>query len=140
MAGSFKWMSKSLARKYSILAALVGALTLLVYLPELQNGFLNWDDNVYIDDNSFIHPINAAFFKWAFFSFFAGNWHPVTWLSHALDYSLWGLNPLGHHLMSIIFHAANTILVVLLSIQLLRLSRVVRGLGDKGRQGYQRQR
>ena len=125
-------MSKSLARKYSILAALVGALTLLVYLPELQNGFLNWDDNVYIDDNSFIHPINAAFFKWAFFSFFAGNWHPVTWLSHALDYSLWGLNPLGHHLMSIIFHAANTILVVLLSIQLLA---VVKSRERAGRQG-----
>src|SRR5208337_5105404 len=116
MAGSFKSMSKSLVRKYSIFAVLVGAWTLLVYLPDLQNGFLNWDDNVYIDDNPFIHPTNVAFFKWAFFSFFAGNWHPITWLSHALDYSLWGLNPLGHHLMSIIFHVANTTLVVWLAI------------------------
>ncbi|MGO9614731.1 MAG: hypothetical protein ACLPX5_17090, partial [Dissulfurispiraceae bacterium] len=128
-------MNKSLVQKYSILAALVGAWTLLVYLPELQNGFLNWDDNVYIDDNPFIHSINIAFFKWAFFSFFAGNWHPLTWLSHALDYSLWGPNPLGHHLTSIVIHAFNSLLVVLLAIQLLAVVKSRERAGGQGTTG-----
>ena len=46
-------------------------------------------------------------------------WHPLTWISHALDYAVWGLNPLGHHLTNIIFHAVNTFVVVFLMIRLL---------------------
>jgi protein O-mannosyl-transferase len=50
-----------------------------------------------------------------------GNWHPLTWISHAIDYSLWGLNPLGHHLSSIVLHAINTALVVLVIQKLLEV-------------------
>jgi tetratricopeptide (TPR) repeat protein len=49
-----------------------------------------------------------------FTAFHAANWHPLTWLSHAIDYAIWGLNPLGHHLTSIIFHGLNTFLVVII--------------------------
>ncbi len=94
---------------------------MLIYLPALQNEFVAWDDNVYIFANSHISPLNMGFFKWAFFEFYASNWHPLTWISHALDYAVWGLNPLGHHLTSVIIHGVNSFIVVLLIIKLLEV-------------------
>jgi tetratricopeptide (TPR) repeat protein len=102
------------------LAGATAFLTLLVYLPTLQNKFIELDDAAYIRDNPYIRSFNLDLVRWAFFRFYAANWHPLTWISHALDYALWGMNPLGHHLTSIIIHAINTFLVVLLSAQLLR--------------------
>jgi Flp pilus assembly protein TadD len=104
----------------SIVAAFVAVLTIAVYLPALQNGFV-WDDVQYITRNSFIRSLNGNLFKSAFLGFQADNWHPLTWISHAIDYSLWGLNPFGHHLTNIILHAFNTMMVVLLLMQLVRV-------------------
>src|SRR5208282_6671068 len=70
-------------------------------------------------DNPYLHPLNAAFLRWAFSAFYAANWHPLTWVSHALDYAVWGLNPLGHHLTNNILHALNTFIVVVLVVKLL---------------------
>jgi protein O-mannosyl-transferase len=109
---------KRFAKVYS-LAASVALLTLLVYLPALQNKFVEWDDGDYASANLHIRSLDVAFFKWAFLRFFASNWHPFTWISHAIDYALWGLNPMGHHLTSIVLHALNTFLVVVLVIRLL---------------------
>ena len=64
-----------------------------------------------------------ALFKWAFCDFHAGNWHPLTWISHALDFAVWGLNPPGHHLTNNILHAVNTFLVMFLIIKLLETAR-----------------
>ncbi len=105
------------------LAAAAALLTLLVYLPALQNGFVDWDDNKYIYDNPYIRSLDAAFFKWAFWSFHAANWHPLTWISHAVDYAVWGLNPLGHHLPNILLHGLNTFLIVVFMIRLLDVYR-----------------
>ena len=105
------------------LAASIALVTFFVYLPALRNEFVYWDDNLYIFENPHIRSLDAAFFRWAFFDFHAGNWHPLTWISHAVDYALWGLNPLGHHLTSIILHAINTALVVVLVLQLFELAR-----------------
>ena len=80
---------------------------------------MSWDDDLYILENPHIRSFDPAFFKWAFFDFYAANWHPLTWISHALDYAVWGLNPLGHHLTNNILHAVNTFLVVLLVVRLL---------------------
>ena len=104
--------------KYT-LAGTVAVVTFLVYLAALRNDFINWDDGPYVYDNPHIRSLNAAFFKWAFFDFYEANWHPLTWLSHALDYALWGLNPLGHHLTNIVLHAINAFIVVFLVIRLL---------------------
>jgi regulator of sirC expression with transglutaminase-like and TPR domain len=104
--------------KILAVAFLVALLTLLVYLPALQNGFVNWDDHKYVYENPYIQSIDFKLLKWMFTTFRAANWHPLTWLSHALDYAIWGLNPLGHHLTNIILHALNTFLVVLISIRL----------------------
>jgi tetratricopeptide (TPR) repeat protein len=104
--------------KFAIAGA-VAVATLLVYLTALRNDFINWDDGAYIFENPHIRLLNAAFFKWAFFDFYSYNWHPLTWMSHALDYAIWGLSPLGHHLTNIILHAINTFTVVFLVIRLL---------------------
>jgi hypothetical protein len=102
------------------LAASVSLITFLVYLKSLQNGFLGWDDGIYVVLNPYIRSMTPSFFRWAFFfDFYASNWHPLTWISHALDYAVWGLNPLGHHLTNNILHAVNTFLVVLLVTRLL---------------------
>jgi protein O-mannosyl-transferase len=105
------------------LAASVALVTFLVYLPALQNGLIELDDAAYIRDNPHIRSFNGDLFRWAFFQFYAANWHPLTWLSHAVDYAFWGLNPLGHHLTNIILHAANTALVVVLVMKLLEVVR-----------------
>jgi tetratricopeptide (TPR) repeat protein len=104
-------------------AALVAAVTFIVFLPALQNEFVNWDDDEYVYKNPFIRSINLRLFTSAFGGFHAGNWHPLTWISHAIDYAIWGLNPLGHHLMSIVLHALNTFLVVFLVVQLIEICR-----------------
>jgi tetratricopeptide (TPR) repeat protein len=111
------------------LAALIAAITVVVYLPALRNEFVDWDDNTYVLNNPFIRSLNIAFLRWSFFDFYASNWHPLTWISHALDYALWGLNPLGHHLTSVILHAVNTFLVVVL---VMRLQEAAKGAAPVG--------
>jgi tetratricopeptide (TPR) repeat protein len=101
------------------LAALVSLLTFIIYLSSLGNDFVNWDDNSYVLENSHIRSLNMAFFRWAFLNFYADNWHPLTWMSHAFDYAIWGLNPVGHHLTNIILHAINSFIVVLLILRLI---------------------
>lgn len=101
------------------LASAVGLTTFLVYLRALQNKFVAWDDSTYIVDNLDIRSFDLAFLKSAFFGFTAGNWHPLTWISHAVDCAIWGLNPLGHHLTSILLHSINTALVTILAVRLL---------------------
>jgi Flp pilus assembly protein TadD len=107
-----------IALKY-VLSAFIALTTFAAYLGALHNGFVEWDDGPYIFDNPHIRSFDVTLFKWAFFDFYAANWHPLTWISHAADYALWGLNPLGHHLTNIILHAVNTFLVVLLAARLL---------------------
>jgi hypothetical protein len=104
------------------LAASVGIITFAVYLTALHNEFVGWwDDSVYVYENPYIRSFNVGFFRWAFLNFYASNWHPLTWISHALDYALWGLNPVGHHLTNHIIHAINSFLVVVLIIKLLEI-------------------
>jgi Tfp pilus assembly protein PilF len=104
-----------------LLAGAVSLITFLVYLPSLKNAFVLLDDDAYVTQNPHIRSFGTAFFKWAFLGFHEGNWHPLTWISHALDYAIWGLNPLGHHLTNNILHAINAGLVVLLVLRLVEV-------------------
>jgi tetratricopeptide (TPR) repeat protein len=101
------------------LAASVALMTFSIYLSSLHHEFVEWDDAQYVVENPHIRSFNKAFIEWAFSDFHAGNWHPLTWISHAMDYAIWGLNPLGHHLTNVVLHAVNTFVVVLLAIGLL---------------------
>jgi tetratricopeptide (TPR) repeat protein len=94
-------------------------ITLMLYVPALKNDFVNFDDNEYVYENTYIRSINLHTLSWMLTEFHAANWHPLSWLSHAADYCFWGPNPFGHHLTSIILHGLNTLLVFLLVIQLM---------------------
>jgi len=87
------------------------SITVAIYYRAIFNGFVNWDDGVYVYNNPFIRAVNIKFFKWAFLHSYAANWHPLTWLTHAIDYKIWGINPVGHHLMNVVLHVINSVLV-----------------------------
>lgn len=86
----------------------------VAYWPALSCNFVQFDDPDYVTSNPHIqHGLNWPMVAWAFRSGYASNWHPLTWLSHALDVQLYGLNPAGHHATSILWHLANSILLFL---------------------------
>jgi protein O-mannosyl-transferase len=86
--------------------------TAAAYQPVFKNGFVNFDDDVYVTENSNIkNGFTWQSISWAFTSRYADNWHPITWLSHILDYKLFGLNPAGHHLTNLTLHIINTLLL-----------------------------
>jgi len=94
------------------IAFLLVVLTVAAYEPIRHNDFINFDDPRYVTENQHIQkPIDIDSIKWAFGEAYANNWHPLTWLSHMFDYQLFALNPLGHHLTSVLFHIFNTLLL-----------------------------
>jgi len=95
----------------------------MIYTPALKNDFVNWDDDVYVYKNNYIHSLNPSTLSWMFTAFHVGNWHPLTWLSHSTDYAVWGINPFGHHLANIILHGLNTSLVFFLILQLMLIAK-----------------
>jgi len=94
------------------LAGALAVLAVVVYLPVVGFGFLNYDDNVYVVDNARVAAgLNADNARWAMTAFTAGNWHPLTLYSHMLDVQLFGMNPAGHHGVSLAVHVANVLLL-----------------------------
>ena len=87
-------------------------VTIAVYAPVLHHAFVEWDDPAYVTENAHVRAgLSASGIAWAFRSTELANWHPLTWLSHMLDVSLFGLAPWGHHLTSLLLHLANTLLL-----------------------------
>jgi len=87
--------------------------TLIAYWHIENFDFIDVDDELYVTENRQVQ--NGLTFEgivWAFTTFHAANWHPVTWLSHMLDFSLYGLNPMGHHWTNLQFHLANSLLLL----------------------------
>ncbi len=98
-------------RTVAVMLALAAAC-FAVYGAAVRAGFLNFDDPGYVTGNQWVnHGITAAGVRWAFTSIDWFYWQPLTWLSHMLDCQLWGLWPAGHHLTSVLFHVANTLLL-----------------------------
>lgn len=109
-----------------MVGAAVALVTLLLYLPALRCGLLIWDDPLYVINNPHIRSLGPKFLRWALTDLSAHYWHPLTWLSLAIDYAVWGLKPLGYHLTAIVIHAANAALVVALTLRLLEAHHVLR--------------
>ncbi|WP_051408850.1 tetratricopeptide repeat protein [Syntrophorhabdus aromaticivorans] len=87
-------------------------LTALAFWQVGSCGFINFDDNSYVDGNSRVQQgITARSIIWAFTTGHASNWHPLTWISHMVDVQVFGLRPTWHHLMNLLFHIANTVLL-----------------------------
>jgi Flp pilus assembly protein TadD len=92
-------------------AVLLIAVT-LTFFPAIHNGFVDFDDPLYVLENPHVQSrFDWQGVKWAFTTGRGANWHPITWLSHLIDYDLFKLRPWGHHLTSVILHVVNTILL-----------------------------
>ena len=95
-------------------AALCGVLLVAVvalYYPVYRFPFLALNDGEYVAQNLRIQQLNWNFVSWSLTTFHAANWHPLTWLSHALDYQLFGLDAGGHHAMNLLLHVLNALLL-----------------------------
>lgn len=104
------------------LGLLAAVITALVYLPSLGNGFVDWDDHVYVYENSGLALEGAEFLWWAATSVVSSNWHPLTLLVYGAEYELWGLAPMGYHLVNVLLHSANTLLVYIAGLMIFRLA------------------
>lgn len=94
-------------------------VTVLLFSRAIGNAFVNYDDPDYVTGNVPVQSgLGAATVSWALTAGTASNWHPLTWLSHALDVSLFGLNPRGHHATSVLLHGLNAALVFFLLVRL----------------------
>jgi len=98
---------------------LVVVLSFLCFMPTLFNTLLDWDDAGYINENKHIQSLSFETVLWAFTEFHNNYWAPLTWLSLAVDYAVWGLNPVGYHLTNNLLHALNAGMFFLLSFNLL---------------------
>lgn len=100
------------ARATVAIAAALFLVTAALFAPAIGFDFVNYDDDVYVYENA---PVRAglswAGVRWAFGTFHAGNWHPLTWLSLMTDVSLFGEGPRGHHLVNVLLHAVNASLL-----------------------------
>ncbi|MEI2722198.1 MAG: hypothetical protein V9H26_01270 [Verrucomicrobiota bacterium] len=95
-----------------LLGALLIGATVATYWPVLENDFINYDDPDYVTANEVVkRGLTWNGVQWAFATGHASNWHPVTWLSHMLDVSWFGLRPAGHHATNLFLHVANTLLL-----------------------------
>ena len=112
-AGDMKQGGAGAGRLWAALS-LIAVVTVAVYWPALFNDFIDYDDTDYVTVNMVVRRgLTLDGVRWAFSAFHAGNWHPLTWLSHMLDIQLFDLNPLGHHAVSLLFHVANALLLCL---------------------------
>ena len=95
--------------------------TVLLYWPVLGFDFINWDDGLYVLNNEHInHGFSWLGLKWCFQIGYAGNWHPVTWISHMVDCELFGLHSGPPHMENVLLHAANAALLFLMLNRLTR--------------------
>ena len=104
---------KTNLRLSALLALSLALGSLLLYLPALSNGFVNYDDPDYVTANDHVlQGLNSANVKWAFGTDNpAANWHPLTWISHMLDVQLFGLQPRGHHANSVLLQTCDVVLL-----------------------------
>jgi tetratricopeptide (TPR) repeat protein len=97
------------------IALALAAITLALFSPLCQHDFIGFDDQAYVTENPSVRSgLNANSLAWAFQTSTAGNWHPVTWISHFLDVQFFGVQAGWHHLTNVLLHCANVALLFLL--------------------------
>jgi len=94
-------------------------LTIAAFLPALHNGFVNWDDADNLLENPNYRGLGWTQLRWMFTTFYMGHYQPLSWLSFAFDYLVWGMAPFGYHLTNLLLHAANAVLFYFIAVRLL---------------------
>jgi len=102
-----------------LICLVLTSMVLAVFVQIRSHKFVDYDDIEYITgNNAVLTGLSWQNVQWAFTTGYAGNWHPVTWLSHMIDWQLYSSNPAGHHLTNLFFHIANTLLIFLVFKQM----------------------
>ena len=101
---------------------LIAVVTFVTFLPVLSAGFVNWDDDHNIVNNPHLRKLGFEQLAWMFTEAHGGHYQPLTWLSLAVDYQLWGPDqPWGFHLTNLVLHVLTTLSVYLLAVRLIAL-------------------
>src|SRR6059036_2519460 len=112
-----------------LVPVLIALVTFAAFLPTLQNQFVNLDDNDNFLDNPHYRGLTWTHLRWMWTTHL-GHYIPLTWMTLGLDYLLWGMNPLGYHLTSLLLHAANAVVFFFIVRRI--LTRALPGPSERG--------
>jgi tetratricopeptide (TPR) repeat protein len=101
---------------------LIFLLTFVAFFPVLQNRFVNWDDEANLLENPHYRGLGWEQIRWMFTTFYMSVYRPLTWIPLGFDYVVWGMDPFGYHLTSLLFHCVNALLLYLIALRLLSLA------------------
>lgn len=108
-----------LSRQFLVIAVAIGLIAGIAFLPSLGHEFLRYDDEIYVYENSHLRSPGWDAIVWMFSHSYFSSYIPLTLLSHAIDFAIWGPDPAGHHLTNVLLHAVNSALLFLLLVRLL---------------------
>jgi protein O-mannosyl-transferase len=103
----------------------VAVVTFVAFLPALRAGFVAWDDQSNFVENLDYRGLGWTQLRWMWTTFLLGHYVPLSWMTLGLDYVVWGMNPAGYHLTSLLLHTANAVLLYFVARRLLRLTGVI---------------
>jgi tetratricopeptide (TPR) repeat protein len=107
---------------HRLVPLLIALVTFAAFLPTLENQFVNWDDDKNLLDNPHYRGLGWPHLRWIWTTFHMGHYIPLTWMTLGLDYLLWGMQPRGYHLTSLLLHAANAVVFYFVARRLLGLA------------------
>jgi len=96
----------------------VAELAIIAFFPALRAGFVSWDDDTYFLGNPYYRGLGPAQLSWMF-TVMSGHYMPLTWLSHGLDYVLWGMRPAGYHAVNVLLHALTAAAAYVVALRVL---------------------
>jgi tetratricopeptide (TPR) repeat protein len=106
-------MEKPHGYRSLLVYAALAAITVVAFEGVRRNDFVNYDDPAYVQDNPHVNRgLTWDGIRWAFTTPHSGNWHALTWISHMIDCQLFGPEPAGHHIVSMLIHVANALLLL----------------------------
>src|SRR2546427_5622780 len=127
---SRKNRSRRLELQHAVIPLVIAFSTFAAFLPALQNQFVGWDDAENFLDNPHYRGLGWTHLHWMWTTHL-GHYIPLTWMTLGLDYLLWGLNPVGYHLTSLLLHTANAVVFFFVVRRLL-----TRALPSPSEHGY----
>src|SRR5947199_111543 len=104
---------------FRLLPVLIALVTVVPFLPTLDNQFVNWHDDDNLLDNPHYRGLGWTHLRWMWTTCHIGHYAPLTWMTFGLDYLLWGMNPVGYHLTNLLLHAANPAVFYLVARRIL---------------------
>jgi hypothetical protein len=105
------------ALSHGLIALILVQLVVVAFFPALRAGFVLWDDDTYFVNNPHYRGLGPAQLGWMF-SVRSGHYMPLTWLTHGLDYVLWGMHPGGYHLINVLLHGLATVAAYFVALRL----------------------